>query len=163
MNKIIPVKDAIKKAKKLRQKNETVIVAGGCFDILHIGHIRFLEGAKKIGGYLFVILENDKNVERIKGKERPINSQKDRAQVLAAISSVDYVVLLEEMNKNRDYDDLIKKLGPDIIATTKNDPKNIHKLRQAKEIGATVKYVTNRIKNKSTTRLAGIISKNFAK
>lgn len=161
MSKIINVKSAEKISKKLREEKKTVVVSGGCFDILHIGHIKFLEKAKKEGDFLFILLEPDETVGKIKGDKRPINNQEDRARILSAISYVDFVVMLSEMKTNNDYDNLIKKISPDIIATTKNDPQAIHNKRQAKIINAKVAYVTNRIKNKSTTRLAEIIYKNF--
>lgn len=163
MSKIINIKNAEKISKKLKEKNKIIVVTGGCFDILHIGHIKFLEKAKKQGDFLFILLENDKNVKKLKGSNRPINNQKERAQVLAALSCIDYVVLLNEMKTNKDYDNLIYKINPDIITTTKNDPQGIHNERQAKKINAKVSYVIDRIENKSTGNLAKIISKNFDK
>lgn len=163
MNKIISVKDGYAISKQLRKTKKTIVLSGGCFDILHIGHIKFLENAKKQGDYLFVLLESDKNVRKLKGPNRPINSQAERAQVLSAVSFVDYIMLLDEMKSNKDYDDLVLNLSPDIIATTKNDPQLTHNIRQAEIVGAKVSYVTDRIKNKSTTLLAEVISKNFDK
>lgn len=161
MIKIISVKSAEKISRKLNDLGKTVVITGGCFDILHVGHIRLLEKSKKLGDFLFVLLENDKTTKKLKGKGRPINKQPERAEILSALSSVDYVIKLPEMKNNKDYDDLIFKLKPDIITTTKNDPQGIHNERQAKMINAKVAYVTNRINNKSSTLLAKIISKNF--
>lgn len=163
MNKIINLKKAINLSKKLKAEHKTLVITGGCFDILHIGHIKFLEKAKEQGDFLFILLENDENVRKLKGDNRPINSQKDRAQILAALSYVDFVVLLNEMKKNDDYDNLIYKINPNIIVTTKDDPQGIHNERQAKKIKAKVSYVIDRIENKSTSKLAKIISKNFDK
>lgn len=163
MNKIVNVKFAEKISKKLRNEKKTVVVSGGCFDILHIGHIKFLEKAKKEGDFLFLLLESDKTVKKIKGDKRPINSQEDRALILSSISFVDYVVKLPEMKTNHDYDELIRKINPNVIATTKNDPQVVHNKRQAKKINAKVAFVTSRIKNKSTSKLAEIIYKNFDK
>jgi len=161
MNKIVSVEDAQTISKKLRGENNTIVVSGGCFDILHIGHIRFLQKAKKTGDYLFILLESDKTTRKLKGRKRPINTQADRAEILASLSYVDYVVILGDMNSNKDYDEVVYKLKPDVIATTKNDPQGIHNKRQAKKINAKVVYVINRIKNKSTTNLAKVISNNF--
>lgn len=163
MNKIINTKKAEKISKELKKQNKIVVVAGGCFDILHIGHIKFLEKAKKQGDFLFILLEDDNNVKKLKGANRPINTQQERARVLAALQCVDYVVLLKEMRKNKDYDNLIFKINPNIITTTKNDPQVVHNKRQAKKINAKISYVINRIENKSTSKLAKIISKNFNK
>ncbi len=161
MNKIININKAKKLAKDFRKQNKAIIVTGGCFDILHIGHIELFNKSKKHGDILFVLLENDINVTKLKGKGRPINPQPERAEVLANLSSVDYVVMLDEMKNNEDYDDLIFDLKPFTITTTKGNPQSIHNERQAKKIGAKVLYVTKRINNKSTSLLAKIISKNF--
>lgn len=163
MDKIIDLKAATDISSKLRSENKIIVVTGGVFDLLHIGHIKLLEESKKQGDILFVLLESDETVRKLKGEGRPINPQSDRAEILAALTFVDYVVKLSEMKTNQDYDDLIFKLKPNIITTTKNDPQGIHNERQAKEINAKVVYVINRIKNKSTTLLAQIIAKNFDK
>ena len=163
VNKIINLTDAVKISKKLKEENKTIVVSGGCFDILHIGHVKFLQEAKKRGDVFFILLENDNTVRKLKGKNRPINPQGERAEVLAALSLVDYVVLLEDMNTNQDYDNLIYELKPNIIATTKNDPQAVHNERQAKKINAKVSYVTNRIQNKSTTLLSKIIAEKLGR
>ena len=161
MEKIINVDDAIKIGKQLKQKGNTIVLAGGCFDILHIGHIELLKNAKRKGGQLFVLLENDKNVKKLKGKGRPINSQKERAIILSSLGYVDYVVLLPDMTSNKDYDKLVYLLNPDIIAVTKDSPQIVHNLRQTEKINAKVLEDTKIIKDKSTTRLAKLIKQNF--
>jgi len=161
MEKIINTDDAIKISKQFKQKGNAIVLTGGCFDILHIGHIQFLKNAKKSGDLLFVLLESDSNVTKLKGKERPINSQKDRAQILSVIKYVDYVVLLSNMESNTDYDELVYALKPDIIAVTENSPQIVHNLRQAKKINAKVLQVTKKIEDKSTTNLAKLIAQNF--
>ncbi|MCL5435360.1 MAG: adenylyltransferase/cytidyltransferase family protein [Patescibacteria group bacterium] len=159
MNRIITTEKAIKISKKLKRMGKRVVLAGGVFDILHIGHIKFLEAAKKRGDVLFVLLENDENVKKYKGENRPINSQANRALLLSALKPIDYVVLLKEMKGNSDYDNLVINLKPDVIATTKKSPQEIHNKRQAKLINAEVASVINRILDKSTTKLADIIAK----
>ncbi|HYM65545.1 MAG TPA: adenylyltransferase/cytidyltransferase family protein [Candidatus Sulfotelmatobacter sp.] len=161
MNKILNVKEAISLAEKLKGDKKTIVICGGCFDILHIGHIRFLEHAKQKGDKLFVLLENDKNVKKIKGKNRPINSQIERAEVLEGLIFIDYIVMLDEMKTNRDYDNLIYSIKPNVIAITKNDPQKIHNVRQSKKINAKVIEVVNRIDNKSSSKLSHLIYKNF--
>ena len=163
MNKIINVKDAIELARKLNKENRKIVITGGCFDILHIGHIKLFDESKKKGDFLFVLLENDNSVRKLKGEGRPINPQIERAEVLASLSSVDFVVLLNDMGKNEDYDNLIYDLKPSTITTTKDDPQGIHNERQAKKIGAKVLYVNKRVNNKSTSLMAKIISENFDK
>lgn len=161
MNKIISLKKAVKISKKLKADKKTLIISGGCFDILHLGHIKFLKNAKKQGNELLILLESDESVRKLKGKERPINSQIHRAEILAAINFVDHILLLNGIKSNKEYDKLIKDLKPDIIAVTKNDPNMIHNKRQAKETGAKILEVIARIPNKSSTNLAKLISENF--
>jgi len=158
MNRIINPEKAIKISKKLKREGKKLVLAGGCFDILHVGHIKFLTAAKKRGNVLFILLESDKNVEIFKGKNRPINNQGERAMILSSLRAVDYVIILGEMKTNSDYDKLIINLKPDIIATTKKSQQIIHNARQAKLVDAELALVVNRISNKSTTRLANIIS-----
>src|SRR3989338_4221498 len=158
MNRIIKPEDSIKISKEFREQGKQIVLVGGCFDILHLGHIKFLESAKKLGDCLFVLLENDESVKKLKGKDRPINNQIERAQVLSALSIVDYVVLLPLMKTDKDYDKLITQIKPSFIAATQDDPNISHKIRQAKLVGGKLKIVTKRVKNKSTTKLARLIS-----
>ena len=157
MNKIVTPEQAIKIRKKIRTSGKTIVVAGGIFDILHLGHIRFLQKAKKHGDFLFVLLESDENAKRKKGNNRPIHTQKYRAFVLSSLEAIDYVITLPEMTKNSQYDRLINQLAPNVIAATKGDRENQHKERQAEIIGSKVEYVVGRIENQSTTRLEKII------
>ena len=159
MIKIVSPKEAVEILKRL--KNKKIVLTGGCFDILHIGHIELLKNAKRKGDYLFVLLENDKNVKKLKGKGRPINSQKERAIILSSFEYVDYVILLPDMASNKDYDKLVYLLNPDIIAVTKDSPQIVHNLRQTEKINAKVLEVTKIIKDKSTTKLAKLIKQNF--
>ncbi|MEK7502717.1 MAG: adenylyltransferase/cytidyltransferase family protein [Patescibacteria group bacterium] len=159
MNKIISVEDSIRVSEKLRQQGKQIVLVGGCFDILHLGHINFLENSKNLGDILFVLLESDEAVGKLKGKDRPINNQIERAQILSALSIVSYVILLPLMKTDKDYDKLITQIKPAFIAATENDPNISHKIRQAKMIDGKVKIVTKRVDNKSTTKLARLISK----
>ncbi len=156
---IINTKEAINISNKLRKNRKKIVLAGGCFDILHLGHIKFLKNSKNLGDILFVILESDESVSRLKGKDRPINNQIERAQVLSSLFIVDYVVLLPQMKTDRDYDKLITQINPAFITATEDDPNISHKIRQAKLIGGKLKIVAKKIKNKSTTKLAKLISK----
>ena len=129
------------------------ILVGGCFDLIHYGHIKFLTEAKKLGDYLIVALESDKNVRKHKGANRPIHSQSERAKMLRSLKMVDEVILLPEMKSDKDYFDLVKKIKPDIIAVTKDDPQMENKKRQANITGAKIITVTPRIQPHSTTNL----------
>src|ERR1035437_9899852 len=136
MNRIIDVEKAVKLSRRFKKEGKTVILTGGCFDILHLGHIKFLEAAKKTGNILFVFVESDENVKRIKGDQRPIHNQDERAQVLEALRFIDYVVKIPFLKENADYDKLILRLAPSIIAVTKESSAVEHNKRQAKLINA---------------------------
>lgn len=157
MNKIIKIDAAIKLANKLKEQDKTIVIAGGCFDILHPGHILFLEKAKQQADVLFVMLESDETIKLTKGNKRPIHTQKDRALVLATLNTVDYIILLPPLKKDRDYDNLLLKIKPTIIATTTGDPKKFHKERQAKLIGINVVEVIKRVRDKSTSNLTKLL------
>jgi FAD synthetase len=156
-DKILKTTDKEKISKKLHAEKKRIVIAGGCFDLLHIGHIIFLENAKKQGDILIVLLESDETITASKGDRRPVNSQEIRAKILSALSAVDFVILLEPHLKNDDYDRLIFALKPAVIATTKGDPTKYHKKRQAEKIGAQVIDVTPQILDKSTTKLINLL------
>lgn len=157
MGKIVNIEQAIKLSKQIISQGGTIVLVGGCFDILHIAHVRFLEKAKQIGGILFVLLESDSNVRKLKGKNRPINTQKNRAIVLSSLTCVDYVVMLPNLNTNVRYDSIVSQIRPSIIATTAKDPNILHKIRQANKIKGRVVCVLKRISDQSTTRLSRLI------
>jgi rfaE bifunctional protein nucleotidyltransferase chain/domain len=133
-----------------------VVLTGGCFDILHVGHVRFLSEAKKMGDTLVVLLESDEKVKKLKGKNRPIFVQEERAEMLAALQSVDLVVLLPMMEKGDDYLNLVMKIKPDLIAVTENDLQFENKKSQAKKVGAKLRVVPL-IKRYSTSKLTRIL------
>lgn len=157
MEKIISIEQAFEIAKNFHKKGKKIVLTGGCFDILHLGHIMLLENAKKHGDILFVLLESDQSIREIKGEKRPVNIQYDRARILASIAVVDYVILLTHISNNEEYDSLVKQLKPDIIATTHGDPRRTHKERQGRMIDAKVIDVTEPLSNQSTTRLINIL------
>lgn len=153
MKKIISETDAILKAKELRKNKKSIVVVGGCFDILHHGHLVFLENAKKEGDALFVLLESDMSVKKLKGEKRPVNNQIVRAEALAGLDYVNFIVSMSGMKKDKDYDKLMRDLKPSVLATTYPDENILHKERQAGIIGARIVYVTKRIEDYSTTKI----------
>lgn len=157
MGKIINLEQIQNVSKRLKRQGKTIVLVGGCFDLLHLGHLALLEKARKEGDALMVLLESDNAVRRLKGENRPINKQKDRALILAALLFVDYVICLPQNFQNQDYDQLVKKILPAVLATTAGDPREHHKKRQAKLVGARVVEVTRHLKNQSTTRLAALL------
>lgn len=161
MKKVLTIEEATEISKKLKEQGKTIVLAGGCFDVLHIGHIIFLKNARKYGDFLFVLLESDEKIKEIKGKNRPINDQSDRAEILSSFYFVDYIILLPLFKTNIEYDNLIKAIKPVIIATTKGDKLKFHKKRQAKLVNAKVVEVIKNISNKSTTKLIKILSEDI--
>lgn len=104
--------DEIEKlSKKFHEKGKKIIFTNGCFDILHAGHVKYLENAKSYGDILILGLNADSSVRKLKGPTRPINTQDDRAYILASLESVDYVVIFEEETPY----ELIKRIQPHIL------------------------------------------------
>ena len=96
---------------EMRKKNKKIIFTNGCFDILHIGHIKYLEKAKSFGDVLILGLNSDESIKKLKGDDRPINTQIDRAYILASLEVVDYLVIFD----NETPYELIKLIEPDIL------------------------------------------------
>lgn len=153
MNKIIKADQVGKVVNKLKQKGRKIILAGGCFDILHIGHITFFQKAKKEGDILILLLESDEAIKILKGDSRPLNPQNIRAKILASVEYVDFVVLLPKVFKTKDYTRLVENISPDVIAVTEGDTNMAEKKQQAKKIGGIVKIVLKKIPEYSTTKL----------
>lgn len=96
MGQIIDRNQIAKFVDNLHKSGKTVVATNGCFDILHVGHVRYLQKTKSFADYSIVLLNSDKSVKSIKGPTRPINNQDDRAEILCALSCVDYVVIFDE-------------------------------------------------------------------
>tara|TARA_B100001173_G_scaffold312401_1_gene333438 strand:- start:2589 stop:4013 length:1425 start_codon:yes stop_codon:yes gene_type:complete len=96
---------------EMRKKNKKIIFTNGCFDILHIGHIKYLEKAKSFGDVLILGLNSDESIKKLKGDDRPINTQIDRAYILASLEVVDYLVIFD----NETPYELIKLIKPDVL------------------------------------------------
>lgn len=157
MGKIINVNEAIKLSKQLKQRGKAIVLAGGCFDILHSGHIVFLKAAKKSGDVLILLLESDESIKKRKGKERPLNSQKKRVTALSSLETVDYILPLKGVTKNEEYDRLMIQIKPDIVAMTKGDLNIPQRVKQCEMVGAKLKLVTEKIEGLSTTALVNQI------
>lgn len=96
---------------KLRSSNKKIVFTNGCFDLLHIGHVRYLQEARSLGDILVVGVNSDRSVQVLKGPTRPIQNQNDRAEILAALACVDYTVIFDEQTPER----LIHQVQPDIL------------------------------------------------
>lgn len=143
-------KSKLSKLKGIKKK----VLVGGCFDILHAAHIEFLNKAKEQGEILIILLENDVRITKLKGKNRPINSQVDRAIVLSNLSMVDYVIPLKNVKTDKNYETLVKMLEPDIIAITRGAPVYNWEQEYVENTGSRIVEVMDRKPNYSTTEIA---------
>jgi rfaE bifunctional protein nucleotidyltransferase chain/domain len=153
VKKDISINEAVLICNEARSVDKKVVLAGGCFDILHQGHVHFLSESKKAGDVLIVLLESDENIKRKKGNNRPINSQKNRLKMLSALTQVDFIIPLRGMTNNQEYDKLIVQIKPDVITITEGDKKLEYRKKQANSKGARL-FVVDKIKSLSTTEIA---------
>ncbi len=110
-DKICTLGDLLEKVRKIRNQSSRVAFTNGCFDLLHSGHVSYLEQARQTADYLIVGVNSDRSVRALKGAGRPVNSEQDRQRVLAALGCVDFVVLFDEDTPHR----LITALMPDVL------------------------------------------------
>ena len=94
--KIKTLEELKKIIENLKKQNKIIVTTNGVFDILHLGHIKYLEKAKKLGDILIVAINSDSSVKQIKGPERPINNQETRAETLAALEFINYIIIFNE-------------------------------------------------------------------
>jgi rfaE bifunctional protein nucleotidyltransferase chain/domain len=138
------------------QSNKRIVLVGGCFDLLHYGHISFLKEAKSHGDRLVVALESDENVKKMKGEARPIHTQAQRKEMLESLSFVDEVIPLPPMHGDRDYYEFVRKMNPSVIAITEGDPQKFKKTEQAAEIHATLIEIP-KVHTPSTSQLVKLL------
>ncbi|WP_051908464.1 adenylyltransferase/cytidyltransferase family protein [Candidatus Odyssella acanthamoebae] len=125
------------------------ILVGGCFDLLHYGHLNFLKASAKLGA-LVVALESDIAIQLRKGSA-PIHTQRQRAEILAELQCVDTVILLPMLKTYEDYLTLVQAVQPAILAITLADPQTDNKKKQAATINAKLVEVNNLIEGLSST------------
>ena len=92
-SKILTLAELARRAAEIRTQNRRLVLTNGCFDLLHVGHVRYLKAAAALGDFLAVAVNGDESVEALKGAGRPLNCAEDRAEVLAALESVDFVTI----------------------------------------------------------------------
>ncbi len=134
-----------------RAAGRRIVLANGCFDLLHVGHVRYLEAAKREGDVLVVALNTDESVRRNKGPARPLQPEAERAEIIAALACVDYVTLFGEPRA----DEILRALRPDVHAKgTDWRAEDVPEVATVREIGARVAIVGD-VKTHSSTDLAG--------
>ena len=99
--KIIDIDQLAERARELRGARKRLVATNGCFDLLHVGHVRYLQAARALGDALAIGLNGDQSVRELKGAGRPVNNERDRAAVLAALECVDFVTIFPELRATR--------------------------------------------------------------
>ncbi len=149
MEKLIEKENLDNIIKKLKSENKKIVFTNGCFDILHAGHVRYLKESKKFGDILIVGLNSDISVKKIKGESRPINPEMDRAEVLAGLEAVSYIVLFDETSPVK----LLEEIKPDIY--TKGADYTVETLPEAKTVlsyGGKIEFIKF-LEGRSTTKI----------
>ena len=143
----------------LKAKGKKIVFTNGCFDILHVGHVRYLKEAKALGDILILGLNSDCSVKSLKGSNRPINNESDRAEVLSALKAIDYVVIFDE----KTAENIVGEVKPDIYA--KGGDYSIDTLPEAKIVaehsGKTV--LLQLVDGKSSTNIINRCKENDLK
>lgn len=110
--KIVGRRELAELVRRWRERSETIVLTNGCFDVLHVGHVRYLAGAKALASKLIVAVNGDESVRQLKGEGRPRTPENERAEILAALEDVDAVVIFPE----NDVRALIREIKPDVHA-----------------------------------------------
>ena len=128
MGQVLSIEKLVEQTDKLKSQGKKIVSTNGCFDILHVGHVRYLQKSAALGDVLVVCLNSDRSVKALKGDSRPVNHENDRAEVLAALGCVDFVVIFDE-DTPVNY---LAKIKPNIH--TKGGDYDVNTLPEAKVI-----------------------------
>ena len=157
--KILTLSRLNKIVQKLRRQGKTIAFTNGCFDILHFGHVSYLKAAQKGDRILIVALNSDRSIQEIKGNDRPIVPQKERAAVLASLSCVDYVTIFNEPTPLK----VIETLRPDVIVKGADwKGKEVVGTQVVKAYGGRVEFIRY-VKGFPTTQMIETIKKKCLK
>lgn len=159
MGQTVLRKDIVELVNSLKTQGKTIVTTNGCFDILHVGHVRYLQKTKTYADISIVCLNSDVSVKKIKGPDRPINCEDDRAEILCALDCVDYVVMFDESSPV----DLLCEIKPHVY--TKGADYTIETLPEAKPVmqnGGRVEFISF-VEGKSTTNVIKKIGTNSVK
>lgn len=159
MGKVVSVDEIVKIKNELKSQGKKIVFTNGCFDILHRGHVEYLAKAKELGDVLIVGLNSDSSVKQIKGEERPIVPQDDRAFILSNLAFVDYVVIFDEPTPYN----LISKIIPDILV--KGSDWSVENVvgREIVEANGGRVVLIELTPNRSTTNIIKTIVERFCK
>ena len=138
--KIAYINQLSQRARELRAAGKKLVATNGCFDLLHVGHVRYLEAARRLGDVLAVGLNGDRSVRELKGSGRPINNEGDRAEMLAALECVDFVTIFPEMRATQFIfaaQPAIYAKGGDYTSETLNEEERA----ALQEVGAEIRII----------------------
>ena len=127
---ILPLNDLLKERERLRDAYQKLVFTNGVFDLLHVGHVRYLAQARALGDALVVAINSDRSVRELKGADRPLTNENDRAEILAALDAVDYVTIFDDISPRS----LIAKLLPDVLV--KGGDYNLDQIHGREEVEA---------------------------
>ncbi len=150
--KIISSYQLIKKIVLIRKRYKKIVLAGGCFDLFHYGHLIFLKKAKAAGDFLIILLESDDFIRKSKKRE-PIHNQNQRAVILSSISYVDLIVKIPYFKSDDQYLDVVRMIRPSIIAVSEGDVNFEKKGKQAKIANCKIKIVTKLVSKFSSQKI----------
>jgi D-glycero-beta-D-manno-heptose 1-phosphate adenylyltransferase len=149
--KILSLQELARRAEEIRRKKRKLVLTNGCFDLLHVGHVRYLKQARALGDFLAVAVNGDASVRALKGQGRPITPEADRAEVLAALASVDFVTIFHQQRAA----EVIAAVQPAIYVKGgdyTSERLNSEELAALKRVGAEIKIVPL-VPGKSTSGL----------
>ncbi len=139
-SKIVGLEELSQRSKQLRAAGKKLVATNGCFDLLHVGHVRYLQAARALGDLLAIGLNGDRSVRELKGKGRPVTGERDRAEVLAALQCVDLVTIFPEMRATQ----FIGASHPAIYVKGGDySPETLNEEERAllNEIGAEIRFI----------------------
>jgi rfaE bifunctional protein nucleotidyltransferase chain/domain len=138
--KVVPLEELAQRASKLRAPGKKIVATNGCFDLIHVGHVRYLNAARALGDALIVGINGDQSVRELKGPGRPLNNENDRAEILAALECFDLVAIFPEMRATR----FLELAAPDVYVKGgdyNQDTLNVDERQVLQKIGAKIDIV----------------------
>ncbi len=155
--KIVDLARAREVAARARAEGRRVVLANGCFDLLHVGHVRYLEGARALGDALVVGVNSDRSVRALKGEGRPLLDERSRARLVAGVAAVDWVVIFDEP----DVTALLRELRPNVHAKgTDYTAETVPEREQVRALGGEVAIVGDPKDHSTRDLIARIISRS---
>ncbi len=155
--KILSIEELAQRADEIRREERRLVLTNGCFDLLHVGHVRYLEQARELGDFLAVAVNGDESVRALKGEGRPINPEADRAEVLAALAAVDFVAIFPALRVT----EVIEAVRPAIYVKGGDytpESLNSEELAALKRIGTEIRILPL-VPGKSTSELLQRLSR----